>query len=50
MASPYRLQLEGCLYHITSRGDGRKKIYLSERDYKKFFEYLEQAKKTTIAC
>lgn len=44
MARPYRLQGEGFFYHITSRGDDRKKIYLSEYDYKKFLEYVKTAK------
>jgi putative transposase len=44
MARPYRLQAENCLYHITSRGDDRKKIFLSETDFKKFLEYLKVAK------
>lgn len=44
MARPYRLQAEDCFYHITSRGDDRKKIFLSETDHKKFFEYLKTAK------
>ncbi len=44
MARPYRLQAENCFYHITSRGDDRKKIFLNERDYKKFLEYLKTAK------
>ncbi|MBI5873556.1 MAG: transposase [Candidatus Omnitrophica bacterium] len=44
MARPYRLQAEGCLYHITSRGDDRKKIFLNEADYRKFLEYLKIAK------
>jgi putative transposase len=44
MARPYRLQSEDCFYHITSRGDGRKSIYKSERDYEKFLEYLSAAK------
>ena len=44
MARPYRLQGEGCLYHITSRGDDRKKIFLNETDYRKFLEYLKTAK------
>ncbi len=44
MSRPYRLQAEGCLYHITSRGDDRKKIFLSETDYLKFLEYLQKAK------
>ena len=44
MARPYRIQSENCFYHITSRGDNRKKIYLSEYDYCKFLEYLKEAK------
>ena len=44
MARPYRLQVENYLYHITSRGDGRKKIYISKYDYEKFLEYIKQAK------
>jgi putative transposase len=44
MARPYRLQGEGYLYHITSRGDDRKRIYVSEYDYEKFLEYLLKAK------
>jgi REP element-mobilizing transposase RayT len=44
MARPYRLQGEGLLYHITNRGDDRKKIYLSDYDYNKFLEYLKIAK------
>jgi REP element-mobilizing transposase RayT len=44
MARPYRLQAENCLYHITSRGDDRKKIFLSETDFEKFLEYIKVAK------
>jgi len=44
MARPYRLQAEHCLYQITSRGD-RKKIFVNERDYRKFLEYFRTAKK-----
>lgn len=44
MARPYRLQGEHCFYHITSRGDGRKKIYINDYDYKKFLEYILVAK------
>jgi REP element-mobilizing transposase RayT len=44
MARPYRIQAENCLYHITSRGDDRKKIFISETDYQKFLEYIELAK------
>lgn len=44
MARPYRLQLENCIYHITSRGDDRKKIFISEYDFEKFLEYIKLAK------
>ena len=44
MPRPYRLQAEGVLYHITSRGDDRKKIFLNETDCRKFLEYLKAVK------
>lgn len=44
MARSYRLQGENCFYHITSRGDDRKKIFLSDFDFEKFLEYVEVAK------
>lgn len=40
MARPYRLQAEGCFYHVTSRGNGRQSIYLSDKDRSKFLAYL----------
>ncbi|MBU0693310.1 MAG: transposase [Candidatus Omnitrophica bacterium] len=44
MARPYRLQGENCFYHITSRGDNRKNIFISDYDFEKFLEYLQLAK------
>ena len=44
MARPYRLQGEGYLYHIASRGNDRKRIYVGKYDYEKFLEYLIKAK------
>ena len=44
MARPYRLQGEGILYHLTSRGDDRKKIFLSDFDFERFLEYIKTAK------
>lgn len=32
MARPLRLERAGALYHVTSRGDGRDDIYLSDDD------------------
>ena len=44
MARPYRLQGEGLIYHITSRGDDRKRVFVSDYDFHKFLEYLIEAK------
>ncbi len=44
MARPLRIEFEGALYHVTSRGDDRRKIFSTKRDYKKFKEYLRDAK------
>ncbi len=44
MSRPYRLEAKNTLYHLTSRGDDRKKIYASEYDHKKFMEYVLKAK------
>ncbi|MBU1044418.1 MAG: transposase [Candidatus Omnitrophica bacterium] len=41
MARPLRLQGAGLLYHVTSRGDDRKKIFIGESDFNKFLEYLK---------
>ena len=34
MARPIRLEFEGALYHITSRGDRREDIYETDADRK----------------
>ncbi len=44
MARPWRIQYEGAIYHIMSRGVGRGKIFLTDEDYSKFLEYVEKAK------
>jgi len=44
MARPYRLQSEDCFYHITSRGNDRKKVFLNDTDFEKFLEYILTAK------
>lgn len=44
MARPYRIQGENCIYHITSRGNGRDDIFHSEKDFCRFLEYLKKAK------
>lgn len=42
MARPLRLELAGGLYHVTSRGDGREDIYLSDDDRLAWLEALGQ--------
>lgn len=41
MGRPLRIEYPGALYHITSRGNERKKIYLDEEDRLKFLSILE---------
>ena len=45
MARPLRLQFAGALYHITTRGDGREDIYLSDDDRDLFLMVLAQVRK-----
>lgn len=42
MARPLRLELSGGLYHVTSRGDRREDIYLSDEDREIWLEVLGQ--------
>ncbi len=42
MARPLRLELAGALYHVTSRGDGREDIYLSDDDRVAWLDNLGQ--------
>lgn len=41
MARPLRLEFENALYHITSRGNERKDIFIDDVDYDKFLSCLE---------
>jgi len=43
MARPLRIAFEGAFYHVTARGNERRKIFLSHRDYEKFLSYLTDA-------
>jgi len=40
MARPLRIEYEGAVYHITSRGNARADIYLSDEDRELFLEVL----------
>jgi REP element-mobilizing transposase RayT len=42
MARPLRIEFEGALYHILSRGNDRQDIYLNDDDYKTFLSVLEE--------
>lgn len=42
MARPIRLEFSGALYHVTSRGDGREAIYLSDEDRLNWLAVLGQ--------
>jgi len=43
MGRPLRINYPGAFYHVTSRGNERKSIYQTNRDYEKFMGYLESA-------
>ena len=45
MARALRIEYEGAVYHVTSRGNERKKIFFTKRDYEKFKEYIDECKK-----
>lgn len=45
MARPLRIEYEGALYHVTSRGNERKDIYYTKRDNDVFREIMESAYK-----
>lgn len=44
MARQLRIEYEDAFYHITSRGNERRKIYFTKTDYEKFLEYIAKAK------
>ena len=41
MARPLRIEYPGALYHITSRGNARQKIFISDIDRKAFLDLLD---------
>ena len=40
MSRPLRIEYAGALYHVTSRGDGQKEIYLDDKDRREFLTIL----------
>jgi REP element-mobilizing transposase RayT len=45
MARPLRIEYEGAVYHVTSRGNRRKPIFKDEADQKLFLATLEGVNK-----
>lgn len=45
MARPLRIEYPGAVYHIMSRGDGRRPIIRTDRDREAFLVILEEAQK-----
>ena len=45
MARQLRVEFEGAFYHVTARGNERKKIFFTELDSEKFLDYIKAAKK-----
>jgi len=41
MARPLRIEYEGAVYHVTSRGNARSDIYFSDDDRQMFLDVLE---------
>lgn len=44
MARPLRIQFSGAFYHVTARGNEKKRIYFSNADYDKFKYYVDKAR------
>jgi len=43
MTRPLRLEYEGALYHVTSRGNDRARIFFTDTDREAFLELLGDA-------
>ena len=43
MARPIRIEYRGAFYHVTARGNERKRIFFNKADYQKFKEYVSGA-------
>ena len=46
MTRPVRIEFEGALYHVTSRGDRREDIYEDDSDRLQFLEVLGEVVET----
>ena len=43
MTRPLRIEYPGAYYHVTSRGNERKNIFINNRDRERFLSYLKSA-------
>ncbi len=43
MGRPLRIEYPGAFYHITSRGNERRNIFRTKKDYERFIGYFESA-------
>ena len=44
MLRPLRIEYEGAVYHVTTRGNERAKIFFTKADSRKFKDYIAAAK------
>jgi putative transposase len=42
MGRPLRIEFSGAFYHVTSRGNEKRQIFLSEKDFRKFLDVLSE--------
>jgi len=42
MARQLRIEYEGAFYHVTSRGNDQKKVFIDEQDHKQFLKYIKE--------
>ena len=45
MAWPWRIEYEGAMFHIMSRGVGGGEIFVANGDYTRFLGYVEKDKR-----
>lgn len=43
MARPLRIEYAGAFYHVTARGNERREIFQTKKDYERFKQYLMRA-------
>jgi len=43
MGRPLRIEYPGAFYHVTSRGNERRAIFLNQKNYERMIGYLESA-------